>query len=111
MLITGDISQDSSQKSYETFLEITKSLECKIMILPGNHDTPKILCEQFPNATIPVIDIGTWRVVMLDSTVAGSNAGFLAAQQLEILNEAAASAARQHILVAVHHNPVPIGSL
>jgi Icc protein len=57
----------------------------------------------------PWVDLGNWRIVLLDSSVAGSVAGQLADQQLALLDQALASAGDRHILITLHHHPVDIG--
>jgi Icc protein len=47
--------------------------------------------------------------VLLDSSVAGAVAGYLAPDQLELLDRALGSAGERFIMVCLHHHPVPIG--
>jgi Icc protein len=56
-----------------------------------------------------VIDLGGWRVILLDSSVAGSVAGHLASAQLELLERALSEAGERHVLVSLHHHPVSVG--
>ena len=57
------------------------------------------------------VDLGLWRIVLLDSTIAGSAAGRLSAQTPGGAGVGAAPAAPQrHALVCLHHHPVPMDS-
>ena len=56
------------------------------------------------------VDLGLWRVVLLDSTIPGSAAGRLSAQSLASLESALAAARQRHVLVCLHHHPVPMAS-
>lgn len=110
VLVTGDIAQDGSVAAYKRFLDIADSLNAPLRTLPGNHDDQANFRAVLSATADPVIDLGAWRIIMLDSTVAGSNGGRLAQEQLDLLGSAAGSAADRHVLVAMHHNPVEVGS-
>lgn len=108
VLATGDISQDGSKQSYEHAQQLVQRLAAPTLFLPGNHDSldtmQSVLGAQMPAVT----DIEGWRIVALDTHVAGTDEGFLAESQLALLAEAAQT--EQRVLVAMHHNPVPMGS-
>jgi 3',5'-cyclic AMP phosphodiesterase CpdA len=53
-----------------------------------------------------VIDIGSWRVVLLDSQVRGAAHGFLDEIQLQILASALAENPTRPVLTCLHHGPV-----
>lgn len=57
-----------------------------------------------------VVDVGNWRVVLLDSSIPGAVPGYLEEDQLELLRRAIDSAGERFLLVSFHHHPVPIGS-
>lgn len=109
LLCTGDLSQDASVASYEAFRELTREIAVPTRWLPGNHDEAKVMAEVAPELVQSVTDIGSWRVVMLNSAVLGATHGLLEQDQLSILDEALASAAERHCLVCCHHQPVDIG--
>lgn len=109
LLATGDIAQDGSAEAYQRFLQHVACLDAPLYGLPGNHDDRGNLRAVWQERTDPVFDLGNWRIVMLDSSVPGSNAGHLADSELAMLEAAAIQAHDRHVLVAVHHNPVPMG--
>lgn len=111
LLATGDITQDGSQASYDRFLELTQNIAAPLRVLPGNHDENRVLHNVFGDDARVVTDLGNWRIVCLDTSVPGSNSGELRPDQLDLLVAAAYQAPKQHIFLALHHNPVPIGSL
>lgn len=111
VLATGDIAQDGSATAYQRFLELVQPLAPVVRGLPGNHDDNEIFYDEWSDHAQAVTDIGRWRLVLLDSSIPRSSAGHVAPDQLDLLHSAISSAGDRHVLVAVHHNPVPIGSL
>lgn len=113
LLCTGDISQDGSSSSYQRFAETVAALRVPMRWFAGNHDERVALQEicAGTNWLEPVYDIGAWRIVLLDSSVAHKVYGRLAQDQLDILERALKSAGERHVLIGLHHHPVPINSV
>ncbi|TVP91635.1 MAG: 3',5'-cyclic-AMP phosphodiesterase [Pseudomonadaceae bacterium] len=111
VLATGDIAQDASESAYQHFMQAAKRLPAPCHWIPGNHDDALRMSElgAADELTQPWHDLGPWRIVMLDSSVAGSVAGRLAPAQFELLEQALASAGDRFILLTLHHHPVDIG--
>ena len=114
LLATGDMSQDGEAATYRRLARVLSEApalaQASIRCLPGNHDLPAVMRQELPQWSVPVTDVGAWRVVTLDTTVPGSNAGHLPASQLDLLEAALAEAPGRHTLVAMHHNPMQIDS-
>ncbi|WP_279577147.1 3',5'-cyclic-AMP phosphodiesterase [Pseudomonas sp. B1-22] len=112
VLATGDLSQDGSLASYQRFREITAPLAAPIRWFPGNHDELEMMREATAGTDLlePVIDLGTWRVILLDSTIPGAVPGQMNDEQLDLLERAIQAAPDKHLLISFHHHPVPIGS-
>jgi Icc protein len=67
--------------------------------LPGNHDEPRALRRELSGAPFVLgghVDMGRWRIVLLDSCLPGSASGALSAQTLAELDEALGTAAGRH---------------
>lgn len=111
VLATGDISQDGSFTSYERFLDMTEALDAPARWFAGNHDDLAAMRGVSDGRQLlePVIDLGNWRVVLLDSSIPGAVPGYLAAEQLSLLEQSLSEAPERHHLVCFHHHPVPIG--
>lgn len=112
LLCTGDISQDGSSASYQRFAEMTGTLNAPMRWLAGNHDERLALqqiCAQ-RDWLESVYDLGAWRIIVLDSSVPNQVYGNLADDQLDILEQALCSAGARHVLIALHHHPIPINS-
>jgi Icc protein len=111
VLATGDLSQDGSLESYQAFRDLTRQLDAPARWIPGNHDEPQIMAEAAVQSALlePVVDIGNWRVTLLDSAVPGSVPGYLQDEQLQLLARSLSEAPQRHHLVCLHHHPVSIG--
>lgn len=113
VLVTGDIAEDGARGTYERFRAEMSRLGLPVLCIPGNHEDPVVLAEFV--ADPPLQYCGTlrlpgWRVLMLDSHLPRSPAGQLSEGELTRLDRALADAQGEHVLVALHHQPVPIGS-
>jgi Icc protein len=56
------------------------------------------------------VDLGRWRIVLLDSCLPGSASGRLSPESLRALDAALAGAGKRHCMVCLHHHPVPMAS-
>jgi Icc protein len=111
IVASGDISQDGTLESYQQFRDLTRQLDASARWIPGNHDEPRIMAEAAVQSALldPVVDVGNWRVTLLDSAVPGSVPGYLEEEQLQLLARALSEAPERHHLVCFHHHPVSIG--
>lgn len=111
MIATGDLSQDGTLESYQLFRDLTRQIDAPARWIPGNHDEPRIMAEGAVHSALlePVVDIGNWRVTLLDSAVPGSVPGYLQDEQLQLLVRSLSEAPQRHHLVCFHHHPVSIG--
>lgn len=113
VLATGDLVHDHAAAGYQRLHAHLAALDAPVYCLPGNHDDSALMRAHLCGASVQlnkVVDHGAWRIVLLDSTVPGSDAGHLAAAELAHLDAQLSSAADRQVLVCLHHNPVPIGS-
>ncbi|MDQ3200569.1 MAG: 3',5'-cyclic-AMP phosphodiesterase [Pseudomonadota bacterium] len=111
IIASGDISQDGTLESYQQFRDLSRQLDAPARWIPGNHDEPQIMAEAAVQTALlePVVDVGNWRVTLLDSAVPGSVPGFLQDEQLQLLACSLSEAPERHHLVCFHHHPVSIG--
>lgn len=116
VLVTGDCSGDGSLASYERLREKVSRIKAPACYLPGNHDDAALMAEHLMGRTLDKeklcfsVDSAGWRFILLDSSVRGEDAGCIGDAQREWLRNALAAAAAKPVIVAVHHNPVPVGS-
>ena len=115
ILLTGDLSNDETEHSYDRLLELLEPLQAPIYFLPGNHDSSENLFAQFAKhkgkCTV-ILDrsfvAGSWFVILLDSVIPGKIEGALVDAELERLDRELGVHAHKHALVCVHHNPLPV---
>ncbi len=110
---TGDIVQNAtSPHGYETFREIIEPLGVKTLVVPGNHDTADILKNTLSSGMVTFTRhhiIGNWQFIMLDSSIPHAVNGHISEDQLHEVDEILTKYPNHHALVAMHHQPLPIG--
>lgn len=111
VLATGDITQDGSEAAYRRFIAAVGRLPAPCCWIAGNHDDAAVM-QQLGGASglqRDWVDVGSWRIVMLNSNIPGAVAGHLSDSQLALLDRALAEAGERFVMVCLHHHPVPIG--
>ncbi|BAO45289.1 3',5'-cyclic-AMP phosphodiesterase [Thiolapillus brandeum] len=112
VIVTGDLVHDGSRTGYQNLAHSLKSAGCPGAAIPGNHDhvmTMQNTLEKRGIRTSGHMDMGNWRLVLLNSQVLGREHGHLSQHELEILDHALQDAP-SNVLVFLHHQPIPIGS-
>lgn len=112
VLVTGDLVQDDPS-GYAHIRRMFGSLGMPVLCIPGNHDDPAAMRRELGSAPFTVggfVDFGVWRIVLLDSYLAGSASGQLSGKQLTQLEEALHTAKGRHCLVTLHHHPIAMSS-
>lgn len=111
VLLTGDASQDNSAASYLRLHTMLATLGARQYWIPGNHDELKAM-QRALNPTNRCFEksirFGNWLVVMLASNVVGAVHGLLKKDELDFLDEQLRTSDAEHVLVCLHHNPVPV---
>ena len=112
ILVTGDLVNDDPA-GYAAVRELLGACGKPVWCLPGNHDDLGAMRRELAAPPFHVggaHDLGNWRVVMLDSCVPGEVHGRLGGTELARLDAALAGAGERHVLIALHHHPIPMGS-
>lgn len=113
ILATGDLSQDASQDAYARLDNALSEFGVPTYWIEGNHDKPAPMLEALRGHKAEmgpcVIERGAWTIVMLDSTIPGEVPGELYDDDIEFLDRSLKNAAGPHIMVCLHHHPVPMG--
>lgn len=112
LLVTGDLSDDGSERSYEQVAELLEPLRLPVHVLPGNHDDRAALRRAFGLAGAgaePInysAELGPLRLVALDSTRPGEDRGELSEETLGWLDAELALQPARPTVLAMHHPPL-----
>ena len=113
ILATGDLSQDASHESYVRLKGYFERFGVPVYWMEGNHDKPEPMLRAFrgeeERVSPCVVEVGNWTLILLDSTIPDEVPGELYQKDLEFLDKALNEAQGEHILVALHHHPIPMG--
>jgi len=113
VLATGDLTHDASPNAYARLGAMLAELDVPVAAIPGNHDESMSLAASLQADNLIAdghIVLGDWQIVLLDSSLAGSEAGRLAPVQLEHLDRSLARHPKHHALICLHHPPLALGS-
>jgi Icc protein len=111
--MTGDLIQDDTRGAYENFCQHFGSLGVPVLCIPGNHDVRELMREAVSAAPFSYCGTqrhGRWLIAGIDSCKEHSAGGFVAAEELARLNDIVARTDAAHVLVCLHHPPVPVGT-
>ena len=113
VLLSGDISEDASPASYGRVASRLATLAAPVLALPGNHDLPEEMQRHFPQGPWcgPFVhQAGAWSLVLMDSTAPGCISGSFNQNDLAGLDKLLRESSAEFILVALHHQPVPVNA-
>lgn len=113
VLVTGDIVHDESRAGYRRFRETLESLGPPAYCIPGNHDDPELMAECLTAPRIQVCGdarLGGWRLILLSTYLEGETGGALGAADLSRLDATLGRFSREHVLICLHHHPLPMES-
>ncbi len=116
VLVSGDLTNGAANAEYEVARKLLDRLQLPTYVLPGNHDDRQGLRRHFDlpgEGAEPLqqaVDLGPLRLLMLDTTRPGVDAGELDAERLAWLERELAVASEQPTLLAMHHPPLLTGS-
>lgn len=112
VLVTGDLVHDESPAGYRVLFKMLRPLKAPVGVIAGNHDNLDTLRAEIPRTMRlgGVHLLRSWRAVLLNSQVPGKAYGNLDNAELYFLEAALQAAANDHVLVVLHHHPVPVGS-
>jgi len=113
LLATGDLSEDASPISYSAIQQFFNPFGVPVLALPGNHDDPILLAQTFPGSPedgMQVTEHGCWQIIRLNSCLPGKPHGRINEATLAGLEHVLARDTGRPRLLAVHHQPVEVGS-
>lgn len=115
VLVSGDLTEHGADAECEAVRETLATLDVPFHVLPGNHDVREPIRRHFElpgEADEPIqyaVDLGPLRLVVLDTTIPGEDAGALDAERLGWLDATLAQAPDALTVIAMHHPPLVSG--
>jgi 3',5'-cyclic AMP phosphodiesterase CpdA len=112
LVLTGDLADNLADSEYAQVLAAVEDIDAPCYALPGNHDDRDGVRRHFGipgERGTPVqyaVELGALRILMLDSTRPGADAGEFDAGRLAWLEDALSADPRTPTLLAMHHPPL-----
>lgn len=114
ILLTGDLSQDETEASYQKIVERLVPLNIPTYWLPGNHDhvpTMERVLDRPPVYTSKSVYQGGWQFLLLNTNVPGQVSGALSLESLKWLEHQLSNIpVHQPTVISMHHPPFWVGS-
>lgn len=119
LILSGDLAADCEDGAYRLLAEVLSAAAVPVSCTPGNHDDPARLSRYFPCHDRELMVAG-WRLLLLDTQVAGSVAGNLDPAALQLVERALGRFGAQPesmsgregepppTLVFMHHPPLSV---
>lgn len=107
IFITGDISDDGSEKSYQRLREIFSQTKLPVYLTPGNHDDPAAMSQAVRGSTLQSVDytvLGNWISVFANTRIAGKSHGFLEKEELRKIEELLGQHPEKWGMLSLHHS-------
>lgn len=115
VLHTGDVAYDPDESAYEAARAILSQIRCPVYYVAGNHDDSAALQRALlgrAEAALPFhyeFEVNGVQIICLDSNgPAEPPRGYVLEEQLDWLEDRCAAPDERPLLVAVHHNALPV---
>lgn len=110
LLLTGDVVHHGYPEAYQRLVTLTADIAPEVRWLPGNHDDAALM-RRYSSLAEKILNVGSWRILLLDSTSEpdGRGSGALAAEELAWLNTQLQDEST-YCLVALHHHFFDVAS-
>lgn len=111
--MTGDVIQDDTRAAYERFRAMMTPIGLPIYCVPGNHDIRPLMqdvLDSEPFYYCDAVETNNWLIAGIDSCVAGTPAGRVEESELDRLDGLIAISRADHVMICLHHPPLPVGS-
>lgn len=108
LTITGDLSEDGTESSYQLLSKLLTNLLDKVIIIPGNHDNHKNLKLVFRKNLIKKVDLENISLHFLDSTAPDVIHGEFTNKEIDDLKQLI-NTEEKDSLVFLHHHPYLTG--
>lgn len=113
VLATGDLTDAAEPAAYQRLRPLLAGIGVPVYVIPGNHDLVPVMEEYLVGEPIRHTTsetAGAWTLVFVDTTIPHQTEGHLDDDRLAVLDREIGDAATPHVMVVMHHQPVPTGS-
>ena len=111
LVVSGDVASYGQVGAYQRFPALIRHyLQAPIAWLAGNHDLDSRMRANAADVVMDKIVLGAWQIILLDSSVPGSEHGDLDSSELQRLEQCLQDSDK-HTLIFVHHQPKLVGSV
>ncbi len=111
--MTGDLIQDGSHAAYHRFCDLMAVLNLPVYCVPGNHDVREFMRDAVSQAPFHYCEsvlIKNWLIIGIDSCIDGNAGGRVDDIEMERLAKSLADTSAEHVMICLHHPPLPVGS-
>ena len=115
-VLTGDLTHFGDAPAFENVREALSALRVPLRLLVGNHDRNETFRRTFPDMPVDphgnvqsVMDAAAGRLIFLDTTKAGSHAGWYDEERLDWLEARFRESGDRPVFLFMHHPPFPVG--
>jgi len=116
LLLGGDLAQDELASTYQVLADDLHGWCETVRVTPGNHCCPSTMQRTlFSSLAIPAMERSAitsdrWQIIPLDSHDASrSPNGLLGQSELDRLEQLLQTTESSHLLLTLHHHPLPVG--
>jgi len=110
VVVTGDIAAQGVLPAYRLFADRIKATGLPYAWLPGNHDDFGVMQESVNSAPYwPVLELGGWQLISLNTAEPGKVAGRLERGELDFLRRVLTGNPHTPTAIFMHHPPWAIG--
>jgi len=112
VVLSGDLSQDSSTAAYTRLADDLNLLQVPIYWVAGNHDDLVTIKQVYPREFISNdqhIILKNWQIILLNSQKPGAVEGYFDTSQLNHLQQCLESHPKHYAIIFFHHQPVSVG--
>jgi len=109
ILVSGDISEDGTKKSYVAYQKGIERFEKPVFTILGNHDNHKnfhaVFGTKFPSVEKITLS-ESWLIITIDSTSMNKESGHITKQQMHSLRKLIANNKDKSLVICLHHQPI-----
>lgn len=114
IFLTGDMSQDETEQSYEKIANSLEIIEMPIYWIPGNHDNLHKIESVFKKTRNLIrrrfLSFLNWNFIFLNTKLDDSDKGYLAQSEMDILQDSILKYNDKKLVIVMHHHPVEVNT-